>query len=145
MIILAIDPGYDRCGWAVGEKSNNSLRLIDYGCIQTSKEDSFYDRYAQIIKRITQIIEKHQPTVGVLELLFFSKNQKTALRVSEIRGAIITLYIQHTMTLKEFTPVQIKLAAAGHGQADKKSVEKMVRLQLKLGSAKLIDDTILQF
>ena len=65
------------------------------------------------------------------------------MRVAEVRGAITGLCVTHNMKIFEYSPVTIKQAVTGNGKADKKAVEKMVRLQLKLiNTEKILDDTL---
>ena len=141
-IILAIDPGYDRIGWAVGTKWKAKVQIIDYGCIQTTKTDDMMTRYRQINYELQEIVNNHRPVKAIIESLFFFKNQKTALKVSEARGVIISCLLRNGVEIKELTPLQIKSAVTGYGRADKKSVEKMVRMELKLENIDIIDDAI---
>lgn len=143
-ILLAIDPGYDRVGWAVGNaRSAFKLDLLAYGCIQTNSKKSLIERYQAIDTELTEIIKTHQPTIMAIESLFFTNNQKTALHVSEARGVIISCAFRHQLSVDEYTPLQIKQGVTGYGRADKAAVEKMVRLQLKLPTqTKIIDDTL---
>jgi crossover junction endodeoxyribonuclease RuvC len=140
--ILGIDPGYDRLGWAIGTAQGRNWRDIHHGVIQTSSQESLVNRYQVLDNELTKIIKTHQPTVAAIESLFFFKNQKTALKVSEARGVIISACLRQKLTIEEFTPLQIKQAVTGYGRADKKAVEKMVRMQLKLEKQPIIDDVI---
>jgi len=143
MIILGIDPGYDRLGWAICEITGPNLQSIKYGCIQTNKKETIFKRYSQIIEDLSTVIKQYNPQELAIENLYFSKNTKTALRVSESRGVVITLALQAKMTVHEYDPVTIKQAVTGFGKADKKAVEKMTLIQLKLTNKdKVIDDAI---
>lgn len=140
VIILAIDPGYDRCGWAI---LSSVSHVLQYGCIITKKEEDFFHRLNQVISELKELIDQYSPKELAIETLFFSKNQKTAMRVSETRGAIIGLSLSAGMEITEYSPVQIKSSVTGNGKADKKAVEKMVRLQLHIPlTEKLLDDTL---
>jgi crossover junction endodeoxyribonuclease RuvC len=141
-VILGIDPGYDRIGWAVGSKLNSKLEILDLGCIQTNKKDDLFSRYQALEKELSEIIDRYTPNELAIETLFFSKNKKTALQVSEARGVIISSCVKNSLEIFEYYPNQIKLVVTGNGQADKQAVEKMVRLQLKLPREKIIDDAI---
>ncbi len=140
--ILAIDPGYDRLGWAMGQVESSKLKVKSYGCIGTNKKETLFKRYTQIIAELTQVIKDYNPTQLAIEDLFFSKNTKTAMKVSEVRGVIIGLCLSRGIEVYEYKPNQIKLAVTGSGRADKKAVDKMVRLQLNLPKEKIIDDTM---
>ena len=142
MPILGIDPGYDRMGWGIGTPKGNSWTNLHHGCIQTPKDMKLFDRYQLLQEELDKIIKIHQPKIAAIESLFFFKNQKTALKVSEARGVILSTCFTNGLKLYEFTPLQIKQAATGYGRADEKSVEKMVRLQLNLTKEKIIDDAI---
>lgn len=141
-IVLGIDPGYDRLGWAVARVNSTTPEILKYGCLQTKKSNDLAERYLSLEKQLVEIIEKWQPAQLAIETLFFARNKNTALKVSESRGVVLSCCARHHLTIFEYYPNQIKLAAAGHGQADKRAVEKMVRLQLKLRDEKIIDDAI---
>lgn len=160
MIILGIDPGYDRCGWGVIRKERAGFKYSACGLITTTTKDgpkNVYQnpnskiqikqvtrRLAVIASELRTILERYEPDVIAIESLFFSKNKKTALGVAEARGAILSTIANwsDSVEIQEFTPMQIKLAVTGSGGADKKGVEKMIRLQLKDIPEKLIDDTL---
>lgn len=143
--ILAIDPGYDRVGWAVGSMSGLECLALHYGLIQTKKSESRIGRYQHIDRELSEIMTQYQPQEAAIESLFFYNNKTTAIHVAEARGVIISSCFRHEVEVSEYTPLQIKQAVTGFGQADKKAVEKMVRLQLKkqvANSEKMIDDTL---
>ena len=141
-IILGIDPGYDRVGWAVGSFNNSKFKVINLGCIQTNKKESIFSRYKQISEELQQISKKYLPSVLAIETLFFAKNKKTALRVSEARGVIISTLLDRSLEVFEYSPNAIKLAVTGSGTADKQAVEKMVKMQIEYNLNGQIDDAI---
>lgn len=140
-VVLAIDPGFDRLGWAVGTVTQGTIQQLDYGCI-TPPKTAHYDRYAYIFDQLTTIVNQYHPTIAGIETLYFSKNVTTALKVSEVRGVIISLLLQHHITCLDYHPNSIKLAVTGQGNATKAAVEKMIRHQLKIPNDKLLDDTL---
>ncbi|NMA29495.1 MAG: crossover junction endodeoxyribonuclease RuvC, partial [Candidatus Pacebacteria bacterium] len=102
------------------------------------------ERYQQILEDLTAIIQRHQPQEAAIETLFWFKNQSTAMQVSEARGLILATLLKAGLKISQYTPLQIKQAVTGYGRADKKAVEKMVRLELAIdqNSAKeILDDT----
>lgn len=140
-IIIGIDPGYDRVGIAIGRKTKESWELLAYQCIQTNKKARLFDRYQQIATELEKLVIKYQVTEAGIESLFFFKNKSTALDVSEARGVIIATLMRQKIKIAEYTPLQIKQSLTGYGRADKKAVEKMVRMELTL-EGEIIDDTI---
>jgi crossover junction endodeoxyribonuclease RuvC len=140
MIILGIDPGIARCGWGVINKEGSKIKFIDYGCIETDKELFPGERLEMIYNDLVKIIKEYKPVVAVVELLFFAKNTKTAMAVSQTRGVILLTLRQHRVLVQEFTPDQIKSAVTGSGRADKKQVQKMVKMILNLDHIPQPDD-----
>jgi crossover junction endodeoxyribonuclease RuvC len=140
-IILAIDPGYDRCGAAI-IKTGATNTVVHSWCIQTDKKDTHADRLAQVFKSVESAILEYKPDALAIETLFFSVNKKSALAVAEARGVIIVLAGIHRIPLIELSPQEVKLAMTGTGNADKAAVQKMVELTLKIDISKKIDDEI---
>lgn len=143
MTIIGFDPGYDRLGWGVLDASNAQRpQIIDYGCMQTSKDVPIHDRYRDILRECRELVQKHKPNTAAIESLIFNTNKTTAIRVSEVRGLLLSVLIDAHCQTAEYSPPQIKLAVTGFGRADKAAVAKMVRLQLGLTDRSVIDDTI---
>lgn len=145
--ILAIDPGYDRMGWAIGaaklQRSGASkIELVEYGYLQTDKKETFEARYLKIFTYVEQLIKEYKPQELALETLFFSRNQTTAMKVAEIRGIIIIACLKSGLSLHQYNPGSVKLTVTGYGKADKKAIEKMVRLEYKLLDEKIMDDAL---
>jgi crossover junction endodeoxyribonuclease RuvC len=139
-IILGIDPGLATTGYAFIKETNPCLTVIDYGTILTPAKLEFSNRLAQIHQDLSFLIKKFKPNVIIVENLYFAKNAKTALQVGQARGVILLTAILHKLPLYEFTPLQIKQAVCGYGQADKCQVQKMVKNILKLKAIPKPDD-----
>lgn len=141
MIILGIDPGTTRVGYAViKKKDSDNLNLLTYGCLETkSKEQK--DRLREISDLISGLMSKYRPEILAIEKLFFTKNAKTALAVAEARGVIINSANSLNLDIREFTPLEVKVAITGYGKAEKEQVKKMVCRILKLKKMPKIDDT----
>jgi len=141
MRILAIDPGYDRLGIAVVEGNPSKPVLVWSDCILPDK-GSAEKRLAHVSRAISDAITAYAPDALGIETLFFGVNKKTALGVAEARGAILAAAGISLLPVIECTPVQVKLAVAGHGGADKKAVSLMVPRLLTLDARKRLDDEI---
>ncbi len=140
MIIMGIDPGIARLGWGIVNKEGSKVTFLDYGCIETGKELFPGERLEMIYADLHKIFTEYKPEFAVVEKLFFSKNVSTAMSVSETRGVIILVARQYKAQVIEFTPDQIKMAVTGYGKADKKAVQKMVKMILKLDHTPQPDD-----
>lgn len=141
MRIISIDPGYERLGVAIIDKEKNTKEIIVFSdCFRTSAKETFEDRLFSIGEKLENIILEYSPTALSIENLFIQNNQKTAMRVSEVRGAIIYIAKKYKLTIKEYTPLQIKLAVTGNGKSTKDQVIKMVNLLVKNINGKKLDD-----
>lgn len=140
MKVIAIDPGYDRCGIAIIEKLQVGEVLLHSDCITTAKESPFIERLGDVIDSVQEAIGRYAPSEMAIEKLFFNKNQKTAMRVAEVRGALIELARSRNLPVHEYTPGQIKVAVTGDGASDKGRVARMAQLLLRIEAKQRKDD-----
>lgn len=141
--ILGVDPGFDRLGVCVLEKSGPKESLIHSACFVTSKSESFEDRLLFLGGQVEKYIKKHKPNHLAIETLFVTKNQKTAMMVACARGMIIYIARKNKLSVFEYSPPQIKNAITGYGQAKKEDVAFMVSRILKKDLSKhLLDDEV---
>lgn len=132
IIILGIDPGFDRLGVSVLEKLEGREKLLFSTCIITNKKENFEKRLGQLGNDLEKIIKKYKPNNLSIEKLFLTNNQITAMRVSEARGVCIYLSQKHNLKIFEYSPPEIKMAVTGNGKANKEDVSFMVSKILKL-------------
>ena len=129
MIIIGIDPGTTQIGFGVIRNESNYFESLDYGIIRNIGKDKLFD-YKNTAKELSRLIKKYNPDVASVERLFFFKNQKTVMAVSEMRGVIMLTLANHNLPVFEFTPLQVKQSLSGYGRADKNQIQRMVRLIL---------------
>ena len=139
MIILGIDPGTATTGFGVIKK-DKKLSLIDYGLITTPADLSTAERLNKLHKELNSLINKYKPDIAAVEDIFFFKNLKTAIKVSQARGVILLAIAKKKIKLAEFTPLQVKQAVACYGRAEKLQVQKMVKTLLNLKEIPKPDD-----
>lgn len=140
MRVLGIDPGYGRCGVAVVEKSGGKEILLYSACIETNAGGEFSERLATVAAACEKLIAGYKPDALALEKLYVTKNQKTAMRVSEVRGALIAYAAKSKVPVFEYTPNEVKLAATGSGRADKRAVVKMLHALVSIDKKIAYDD-----
>ena len=138
--VIAIDPGYERMGVAILEKTTRGEILLYSDCIITSRTLSFPDRLGHISEALRSLIALWQPEVCATEKLYFSNNQKTAMRVAEVRGVIIEVARSCGLAIAEYNPHEVKVAVTGYGQAGKAQVATMVRRLVVIHQPPRYDD-----
>ena len=140
MIVLGIDPGYALMGWGVVEQNGGRMKLLGYGCIETKAGTPMYVRLRTLQLGVRNLLQIYKPDDVAFEELFFARNVTTALMVGAARGAAIIAAAEYTENLYEYTPMQIKQAVTGYGKADKKQIQQMVKLLLKMDTIPKPDD-----
>lgn len=138
--IIGIDPGTARVGWGLIDCERGSETALAYGCIETLAGTDPAARLAQIRDELTEILKTWKPTHAVVERLFFTKNQTTAMAVAEAKGVILLTLHDHAIPFSERTPLQVKQSITGDGKAVKKDIQKMVTKLLHLDTVPKPDD-----
>lgn len=142
MRIFGIDPGTAIIGWAIveiKEKTGENV-AVAYGHITTSKKKTTAERLTEANKKIEKIIKKYKPQEAAIEDIFFFKNLKTAIKVSQARGAILLTLERFHIKIAEYTPLQVKQAVTGYGRAEKGQIQVMVKQIFKLREIPSPDD-----
>ena len=141
MRILGIDPGLAIVGWGVVEAVGGRFYPVACGAITTPAHTPVDLRLSMIYDDLSLLMDKYKPEEMAIEELFFNHNQTTAIPVAEARGVALLCARQHSVSVAEYTPMQVKQAVVGYGLAEKKQVIAMVTSLLKLSSPPKPDDT----
>lgn len=140
MIMLGIDPGLERLGWAVTTEERGVPRAIAFGCFTTLRTAAIEERLTLLQEHVRSVIALHRPEVMAVEKLLFQKNVKTAMVVAQARGVVLAAAAEAGLELVEQTPNAIKLAVTGYGAADKKQMQRMVQVLYRLPEPPKSDD-----
>ncbi len=132
MIAIGIDPGTATTGFGVVKKDGNDFFCLEYGVIKTDKKDSPSSRLHTLHKAVSLIIKKYSPDFLAVENVYFFKNLKTALPVSQAKGVVMLTAEKAKISVYEFTPLEVKMTITGYGRAEKKQVQEMIKVTLKL-------------
>lgn len=140
MRILGIDPGTVILGFGVIDADKSQAQLVDAGVIRTPVKEDDAMRLQTIFEEITDIISHTKPEAMAVEKLFFAQNVTTAMTVAQARGVVLLAGKQAGLSIYEYTPQQIKQALTGYGRAEKKQIQEMVKVVLKLKGVPKPDD-----
>lgn len=127
-------------GFGVIDAQGQTMQLVDAGVIRTPAKEDDAVRLEIIYRELTDIITQTKPDVMSVEKLFFVRNVTTAMTVSQARGVVLLCARLAQLRIFEYTPLQIKQAVTGYGKADKKQMQEMVRVLLKLKEIPKPDD-----
>ncbi|GJM83146.1 crossover junction endodeoxyribonuclease RuvC [Paenibacillus timonensis] len=140
MRILGIDPGIAIVGFGFIDKQGSKVTPVQYGCIQTEAHTPEEERLMHVYEAMIQLIDKYKPDAVAFEKLFFNRNVTTAMSVSQARGVLVLAAAQKGLPIAEYTPMQVKQAIVGYGKAEKRQVQEMTRMFLKLQAIPKPDD-----
>ena len=128
-------------GYALLALDSDPPRLLRCGLVPTSKEASAAERLVGIADALDALIAEHTPGTLALERLYFNKNVRTAMSVSEARGVALLCAARAGLAIAEYTPQEVKQGVTGNGGADKRTVQQMLVHVLKL-DARIADDNV---
>lgn len=145
MYILGIDPGTGRTGWGVidvgAKKDMTAISYVAHGCVVTSQDFLMQDRLLLLHSELSKIIKTFSPTVIVVEHIFFGRNTKTAISVSQARGVIMLTIAKNKIPMFEYTSIAVKHNLSGTGKMEKKEMQVLVRRLLGKNIRKLSFNT----
>ncbi len=136
LVVLGIDPGLTRCGYAVLQaRSATKISALSLGVLRTSPKCSLPDRLAELHDELSALLHEFTPDAVAVEQVFFQTNVRTAMGVGQASGIALALAARDGAEVAQYTPSQIKNAVAGWGGANKDQIQRMV--QSRLGLAEL--------
>ena len=134
LLVLGIDPGTIVTGYALVYLEDSKLQALDYGCIRPPAKSSIHERYFIIYNSLSTLMERHRPHTLAIETQFMHRNAQASMKLGMARGMAILAAMQKKMTIFEYSPKMVKLAATGSGRASKMFVQKMMQMTLSLPS-----------
>jgi crossover junction endodeoxyribonuclease RuvC len=141
MLVIGIDPGTATTGYGlVRENQDGSLSAVDYGAILTPADLPMPLRLLELYNKIKEILFLHHPESGAVEKLFFQRNVTTAISVGQGRGVALLALAESGIDVMEYTPLEVKQAVVGYGNAGKGQVQAMVKAILNLDEIPTPDD-----
>jgi crossover junction endodeoxyribonuclease RuvC len=132
-VILGIDPGSRACGYGLIDARGSHLSFVAMGVIRIETLD-FDQRLRTIYQEISQLIALYNPSQVVIEEIFVGKSAASAIKLGQARGAAMVACANAELPFFEYATRKIKQAITGSGAADKKQMQHMVSLLLKLKS-----------
>jgi crossover junction endodeoxyribonuclease RuvC len=89
---LGIDPGLNRTGYALIERTSRGPFLREGGVIQSTKTLSLHQRVHEIGCGIREVLTELKPEIVAIEQVFSNAlNVKSSLLLAHARGAILMM------------------------------------------------------
>ena len=125
MRVLGIDPGSRITGWALVEASGKTLDVLAIGTA-APRSGELAARLGSIAEQVERLIAEWAPESVAVERAFVGRNVASALRLGEIRGAVLAVAGRRGLAVVDYPPATVKLAVAGSGAAEKDAVARGV-------------------
>ena len=133
-LVLGIDPGLTRCGFAV-VRPDAQPELVSLGVLATPASDELPSRLAHLQRDLEALFDEYAPAAVAVERVFFQHNTRTAMSVGQASGIVLAMAAARGCDVAQYTPTQVKNSIAGWGGADKSAVARMVQIRFGLRSA----------
>lgn len=125
MRVLGIDPGSQVTGWGVVEAVAGQPRRIASGVAAPTCRGPAA-RLGYIAGCLEQVFEEWQPVEVAMERAFVGRNAASALKLGEVRGALLALAGRRGISVVDYPPATVKVAVTGFGRAEKEAVARGV-------------------
>ena len=132
-LILGIDPGLNRTGYALLGRSSEGPTICEGGVIRSTAGLSLAERVHEIASGLEEVLVEHHPAQMAIEQIFSTPDfPKTAVLMAHARGAILCLAVKYRLEIAHYTPRQIKKLLTGSGKATKEQMQLAVQRELRL-------------
>jgi crossover junction endodeoxyribonuclease RuvC len=136
MRVLGVDPAaVGPTGYGIVEGDGRCCRMLHYGALKiaTKRQVACSGTALQDVHElICRLIKAYSPDVLAVESVFTALNISTALRLAEVRGVVLLAAAQHGLEVHSYAPREVKANITGHGHADKRQMQTMVRALLSM-------------
>ncbi len=136
MRVLGVDPAAaGPTGYGIVESDGRRCRMLHYGALRVTakrQKECASAALQDVHTLLCRLIEKFTPDAMAVESVFTALNMRTALRLAEVRGVVLLAAAQHGVAVHSYAPREVKAFIAGHGQADKRQMQLMVRALLSM-------------
>jgi crossover junction endodeoxyribonuclease RuvC len=131
-IILGLDPSLRGTGFGIIRLAKPQPSTLTHGTISCSPSWERSRCLVRIVQTLRDVLKQFQPTICVVEGIFYAQNLQTAMIMGEARGAALSAIAEAGLEIYEIAPRKVKQAIVGYGAAQKIAVAKMVQRMLRL-------------
>ena len=126
-IILGVDPGSRHTGFGVLQGEGERLLHLASGSIKAGTRPPLESRLCRIFDSLSDLIQQHHPEAIALEDIFLANNVHSAFILGQVRGVVLLAAARAAVPIFHYSPLVVKKAVVGYGQATKAQVQLMVK------------------
>ena len=132
-LVLGIDPGLLRTGYAVLSDDDPEAGLVEAGVIRLTRGRPLPDRLVELEQGLEMIIVTHRPTTLACEELYAHyRHPRTAILMAHARGVILALAARRGLAVVSVAATNVKKLLTGSGRAGKRQVQRAIMATLGL-------------
>ena len=125
--VLGIDPGLNTTGYAIVERRQGTLELVEAGIICGTDRSDMGSRLREIHDGVADVIASFQPAALAIEELYSHyERPQTAILMGHARGVICLAAAQADLPIHSYAATQIKRLLTGNGRAPKTQVQQAI-------------------
>jgi crossover junction endodeoxyribonuclease RuvC len=136
MRVLGVDPAAaGPTGYGIVESDGRNCRMLHFGALTVAakrRRECAGATLQDVHALLCRLIEEFRPDAMAVESVFTALNMRTALRLAEVRGVVLLAAAQHNLQVHSYAPREVKASVTGHGHADKRQMQMMVRALLSM-------------
>jgi crossover junction endodeoxyribonuclease RuvC len=133
--VLGVDPGLRVTGWGVVGANGGGYCSLGSGAISLRGDRRPEERLHHIYRELCAVIERWRPAEVAVEEPFVAENARSAFAIGEARAIALLAAAQAGLSVRAYSPSDVKLTVTGYGRSDKQQVQELVRVQLGLAAA----------
>lgn len=142
MIILGIDPGSRKAGYALIDVQGKKISYIASGVLKYDHVDEFLERLGMIYQTCDELMNRYQPDEVSVEALIYVKSVDALSKLAQARGAMIAAFSRTKLgKIYEYAPNAVKSSVTGHGHADKDAINKAMTMMFGKLTFKTSDES----
>jgi crossover junction endodeoxyribonuclease RuvC len=126
-IILGIDPGTAVMGYGLVKETGSKIELISLGIVKMDKIDDHMLKLQRIFEKTVALIDNYHPDCLAIEAPFYGKNIQVMLKLGRAQGVAMAAALSRNVEITEYSPLKIKQAITGNGNAGKEQVAAMLQ------------------
>jgi crossover junction endodeoxyribonuclease RuvC len=132
MVVMGVDPGSTATGFGVISVERGRLCHRGHGVLRVNGSETLPRRLSRLFEGLKRILREHKPGALAIEAIFHARNARSSLILGHARGVLLLAAIQEGLEPVEYTPLEVKQALTGFGQATKEQIRYMVQALLSL-------------
>jgi crossover junction endodeoxyribonuclease RuvC len=125
--IVGIDPGLNITGYAVVERRQGKLCLVEAGMVRGRSSGDLAARLREIHDGVRDVVASFSPAAVAIEELYSHYDRpRTAILMGHARGVICLAAAQAEIPVMSYAATQIKRILTGNGRAPKLQVQQAI-------------------